>query len=140
MCGRLGLWLLLSALTPAHASASAPAERIQLWRRRTRSASRSVCLGPSHAEATCADLSCWHSLNFDKDRPRLGELRKLLDASNADLSALRSRGGKLLMYLGWADMALSPAMGIDYYEKAAATNGADTPDFFRLFMVPEMFH
>jgi len=31
-------------------------------------------------------------------------------------------------------------MGIDYYEKAVAKNGADTPDFFRLFMVPGMFH
>ena len=81
-----------------------------------------------------------HSFNFDKDPPRLGELRKLLDASNPDLSAFRSRGGKLLMYFGWADMALPPLMGIDYYEKAVARNGADTPDFFRLFMVPGMFH
>ena len=37
-------------------------------------------------------------------------------------------------------MALPPLMGIDYYEKAVARNGADTPDFFRLFMVPGMFH
>ena len=81
-----------------------------------------------------------HSFNFDKDPPRLGELRKLLDASNPDLSAFRSRGGKLLTYFGWADMALPPLMGIDYYEKAVARNGADTPDFFRLFMVPGMFH
>ncbi|MBO0741774.1 MAG: tannase/feruloyl esterase family alpha/beta hydrolase [Hyphomicrobiaceae bacterium] len=81
-----------------------------------------------------------HSFNFDKDPPRLDELRKLLDASNPDLSAFRSHGGKLIMYFGWADMALPPLMGIDYYEKAMAKNGADTPDFFRLFMVPGMFH
>ena len=31
-------------------------------------------------------------------------------------------------------------MGIDYYEKAVAKNGAETTDFFRLFMVPGMFH
>jgi hypothetical protein len=80
------------------------------------------------------------SFNFDTDPPRLDELRQLLDASDPDLSAFRSRGGKLLMYFGWADMALPPLMGIDYYEKAAAKNGADTPDFLRLFMVPGMFH
>jgi Tannase and feruloyl esterase len=80
------------------------------------------------------------NFNFDEDPPRLDELRKLLDASNPDLSAFHARGGKLLMYFGWADMALPPLMGIDYYEKAVAKNGADTPDFFRLFMVPGMFH
>jgi hypothetical protein len=31
-------------------------------------------------------------------------------------------------------------MAVDYYEKALATNGPDTKDFFRLFMVPGMFH
>jgi Tannase and feruloyl esterase len=81
-----------------------------------------------------------HNFNFDTDPPRLDELRKLLDASNPDLSAFRSRGGKLLMYFGWADMALPPLMGIDYFERAVARNGVDTPDFFRLFMVPGMFH
>jgi feruloyl esterase len=31
-------------------------------------------------------------------------------------------------------------MGVDYYMKAVAANGLGTPDFFRLFMVPGMFH
>ena len=44
------------------------------------------------------------------------------------------------MYFGWADTALPPLVGVDYYEKALATNGPGTPDFFRLFMVPGMFH
>src|SRR5207245_10146643 len=57
-----------------------------------------------------------------------------------DLTAFRNRGGKLLMYFGWADTALTPFMAIDYYEKALARNGPDTRDFFRLFMVPGMFH
>ena len=64
----------------------------------------------------------------------------MLDATNPDLSAFRSRGGKILMYFGWADTALPPMMGVDYYEKALANNGPDIPDFFRLFMVPGMFH
>jgi feruloyl esterase len=44
------------------------------------------------------------------------------------------------MYFGWADTALTPYMAVDYYEKALATNGPGTKDFFRLFMVPGMFH
>jgi feruloyl esterase len=80
------------------------------------------------------------TFDFDKDLPRLNEARRLLDATDPDLSAFRSRGGKLLMYFGWADTALPPLMGIDYYEKALVKNGAGTPDFFRLFMVPGMFH
>lgn len=82
------------------------------------------------------------SAKFDyaKDIAKFGEARALLNATNPDLRAFRSRGGKLLMYFGWADTALPPLMGIDYYLKAVAHNGAHTPDFFRLFMVPGMFH
>lgn len=82
----------------------------------------------------------WKTFDFDRDPARTGEIRRLLNATDPDLSAFRSRGGKLLMYFGWADPALTPFMGIDYYEKALAANGPGTRDFFRLFMVPGMFH
>jgi len=78
--------------------------------------------------------------DFDKDMAKFTDARVLLNATDPDLSAFRTRGGKLLMYFGWADTALSPMMGIDYYEKALAKNGPQTTDFFRLFMVPGMFH
>jgi len=44
------------------------------------------------------------------------------------------------MYFGWADTALTPHMAVDYYDRALAANGSETKDFFRLFMVPGMFH
>ncbi len=44
------------------------------------------------------------------------------------------------MTYGWADTILQPLMGVDYYEAAVARNGRDTPQFFRLFMVPGMGH
>jgi feruloyl esterase len=78
--------------------------------------------------------------DFDKDMAKLADARMLLNATDPDLSAFRKHGGKLLMYFGWADTALAPMMGVDYYEKVVAKNGADTPDFARLFMVPGMFH
>jgi Tannase and feruloyl esterase len=82
----------------------------------------------------------WKTFDFDKDVARLADTRTLLNATDPDLGNFRSRGGKLLMYFGWADTALTPYMAVDYYEKALATSGPDTKDFFRLFMVPGMFH
>jgi feruloyl esterase len=78
--------------------------------------------------------------DFDKDMAKYADARALLNATDPNLAAFRARGGKLLMYFGWADTALAPLMGVDYYEKAVAANGKDTPQFFRLFMVPGMFH
>jgi len=78
--------------------------------------------------------------DFDKDLTRMDDIRALLDARDPDLSEFKSRGGKILMYFGWADTALSPLMGIDYYEKVTARTGPTTRDFYRLFMVPGMFH
>jgi Tannase and feruloyl esterase len=80
------------------------------------------------------------TFDFDKDPPRLEEMRALINANNPDLAGFRSRGGKLMMYHGWADTALTPLMGVDYYERAVQANGPDTGNFFRLFMVPGMFH
>jgi len=78
--------------------------------------------------------------DFDKDLGALDSLRNLVDATNPDLSGFRKRGGKLLMYFGWADQGLPPMMGVKYYESALAANGPNTRDFFRFFTVPGMFH
>lgn len=78
--------------------------------------------------------------DFGKDMAKYADARTLLNATDPDLSAFHARGGKLLMYHGWADTALPPMMSIDYYEKAVAKNGPGTTEFFRLFMVPGMFH
>ena len=78
--------------------------------------------------------------DVDQDPPRTALLHQILDATDTDLSAFRRRGGKLVMYFGWADPQLNPMMGVEYYEKVAERMGSDTGDFFRLFMVPGMFH
>ncbi len=80
------------------------------------------------------------SFNLETGLPRLQAISNILDAKNADLSRFKSRGGKIVMYYGWADTALNPLMGVDYYEKVSARFGASTTDFFRLFMVPGMAH
>lgn len=78
--------------------------------------------------------------DLEKDPARLEWIHSVLDATETDLTRFRHRGGKLLMYFGWADPALNPRMGVEYYENVKERMGASTPEFFRLFMVPGMFH
>jgi len=80
------------------------------------------------------------TFNYDTDTKIVEAWSKQADAKNPDLSKFRKRGGKLIMTYGWADTILQPMMGVNYYEAATAKNGADTPEFFRLFMVPGMAH
>ena len=82
----------------------------------------------------------FRTFDFDQDPGLLTNWGALADAKNLDLSAFRERGGKLLMTYGWADAILQPLMGVNYYERASARNGAGTENFFRLFMVPGMAH
>ncbi len=82
----------------------------------------------------------WKTFDFDQDPAKTGFIRGILDARNPDLSPFQQQGGKILMYFGWADTALNPLMGVDYYEQVVETMGDRTTDFFRLFMVPGMFH
>ena len=62
-----------------------------------------------------------------------------LDASNPDLDAFRKRGGKLLMYHGWADVALSARMSTHYMKAVLARDPQAEADV-RLFMMPGVLH
>jgi hypothetical protein len=64
-----------------------------------------------------------------------------LDATNPDLSAFRQRGGKLILYHGWADAAISPLFSIHYYEQVQQKLGKDeTSNFTRLYLMPGVQH
>jgi len=80
--------------------------------------------------------------NFDleRDPQRLEWIHQVLDATDPDLSRFRDRSGRMIMYYGWADPALNARMGVEYYEKVLERMGGTTTEFFRLFMVPGMFH
>lgn len=64
------------------------------------------------------------------------------DATNPDLRAFKARGGKLILYQGWADEATYPLNPVLYYETVERLMGgrANTQDFFRLFMIPGQSH
>jgi dienelactone hydrolase len=90
------------------------------------------------------DNAAWDYHTFDADRDTKAAEDKQsgnLNATDADLSRFRERGGKLILYHGWSDAAIAPENTIDYYNSVAKQMGASqTTTFVRLFMVPGMQH
>lgn len=68
------------------------------------------------------------------------KLGPVLNAINPDLRAFQALGGKLIQYHGWSDPDISPLTSIEYYEQVKNTIGQETPDFYRLFLMPGMQH
>ncbi len=83
----------------------------------------------------------WRQFDFDKDPPQIAAFSKMIDATNPDLSTLKKRGGKIIQYHGWADALVNPNMSVEYYESVLKKMGTkQTKDFYKLYMVPGMFH
>lgn len=80
--------------------------------------------------------------DFDRDYKRLGMAEIIEPANSPDLRRFKARGGKLLSYMGWGDAAGGVLATTDYYETTERVMGgrAATQDFYRLFMVPDMYH
>jgi feruloyl esterase len=85
-------------------------------------------------------VRAFSQFDLDKYSTQVEEAHQIIDANDPDLTLFRRHGGKLLMYFGWADPQLNPRMGVEYFERATQKMGDMTGDFFRLFMVPGMFH
>jgi feruloyl esterase len=65
----------------------------------------------------------------------------ILDATDANLAAFKGRGGKLILYHGWNDAAISALNAIQYYDRVVDRLGrAEADTFARLYMVPGMQH
>jgi feruloyl esterase len=78
--------------------------------------------------------------DLNKSIRRLETAHKIIDATDTDLSLFQKRGGKLLMYHGWADPALNALVSVRYYEDVTKQMGSGTSDFFRFYLVPGMLH
>jgi feruloyl esterase len=85
----------------------------------------------------------WKTFDFDKDVEK-GDLPEnlIMNATNPDMTAFFSRGGKLLLYHGWSDSLVPPVNTIKYYEQVVAHMGgaAKATEHVRLFMAPGMGH
>jgi hypothetical protein len=82
------------------------------------------------------------TFNFDTD-PKLADEKQShnLNATDPNLKPFRAAGGKLILYHGWSDPAISPLNTINYYRSVLAAVGArESADFVRLYLVPGMQH
>jgi feruloyl esterase len=79
-------------------------------------------------------------LNYDS---HLAEITKrenlILDADDPDLTPFTSRGGKLLMYQGWAEPGIPPRRIVSYYDEVQKRT-RNASQSVRLFMVAGMGH
>lgn len=88
----------------------------------------------------------YRDFDFDKDLDKIKDALTRYDpvapGQAPDLTAFEARGGKLIVYHGWADQGVSPLNTLDYYAQVHTRQGGldKTRSWFRLFMVPGMFH
>ena len=84
----------------------------------------------------------WDLMSFDLDKDLALALKNagLIEANDPDLKKFKARGGKLLLYHGWADPGPAPENTIDYYSKVAKTIGGKQDDWMRLFLLPGVGH
>jgi hypothetical protein len=68
------------------------------------------------------------------------KMAAILNATDPDMHPFKKRGGKLIMYHGWSDAAISPVNAIHYYDSVVKKMGSGTSDFVRLFMAPGLQH
>lgn len=79
------------------------------------------------------------SFDWERDPARVRAASRELDAP-LDLSRFFARGGKLILWHGWADAAIPPEATLNYSAAMHGRSGARAADAVRLFMVPGVQH
>ncbi|MGN7870628.1 tannase/feruloyl esterase family alpha/beta hydrolase [Paracoccus sp. 22332] len=97
---------------------------------------RNLAFDPARPEATLEDFA------FTEDTLQALRTRHpLFDATNPDLSAFESSGGKLILWHGLADPHISPANTLSLHKAMIDRMGAETVEQFeRLYLLPGVAH
>jgi feruloyl esterase len=84
----------------------------------------------------------WRTFDIDRDSAKARTIDKDVDELDPRLAEFAKRGGKLLMYHGWADQQVAPGASVEFYKAAvqASRTPAESSNWIRLFMVPGMAH
>ena len=84
----------------------------------------------------------WDIMSFDmeKDLPLALENAGIIEANDPNLAKFKARGGKLLLWHGWADPGPAPENTINYYNAVATKLGGKQDDWMRLFLLPGVGH
>ena len=90
------------------------------------------------------DKADWDYKSANVDRAlKAAESRaaRTLDATDPNLKPFKDRGGKLILYHGWNDPAISALNTIDYYQAVVDTMpSGEVEPFLRLYMAPGVQH
>lgn len=81
----------------------------------------------------------YEGFSFDGYRDRVAVIESVLSAKDPNLDEFRQAGGKLLLYHGWSDSALSALATVDYVDAVYARD-SNARDDVRLFLMPGVLH
>jgi tannase/feruloyl esterase/VCBS repeat protein len=84
----------------------------------------------------------FQNFNFETDLSVADEAALIFNATDPDLRPFEQRGGKLLMFHGWADPTITATRSVQYYEEVVDEFGSlsNVQSFFRLFTLPGIYH
>ena len=84
----------------------------------------------------------WRQFRFPDDLARMKTMSEILSPLDADLRPYKKLGGKLLLYHGWSDPAISANGTVGYYDAVTKAVGGkqEMDSFAKLFLVPGMHH
>lgn len=87
------------------------------------------------------------NFDFDKDTDRAlatkvgGHTLAEVYDQKVDFDRFKARGGKFILFQGWADPVITPMMDVDFYTRIVARYGQRATDgFFRFFPLAGMGH
>ena len=82
------------------------------------------------------DYTSYDFSNYESD---IAAAAAILNATDTDLTQFKANGGKMIMWQGWSDPAIT-ALGTIAYYQGVETGDPEVRDYARLFMMPGVLH